>query len=171
MSYRNKTYIAFDGDNDMKYYNLLRAWSENDNIDFDFYNAHELTQVHDWAQTETIKRSLRERMNNSKLLILLIGEYTKRLTKFVEYEVETGMRQELPIICVNLNGSKEKDSLAPKWMDEYPVLYIPFEKTIIKFAMEKWPEEFRQYLRRGNTGAFRYSDFFKEFVKSSVFSY
>ena len=26
MGYRNKTYIAFDGDNDMHYYRLMTAW-------------------------------------------------------------------------------------------------------------------------------------------------
>ena len=29
MSYRNKTYVAFDGDNDIKYYWLMRAWKKN----------------------------------------------------------------------------------------------------------------------------------------------
>lgn len=28
MSYRNKTYVAFDGDNDIKYYWLMRAWKK-----------------------------------------------------------------------------------------------------------------------------------------------
>ena len=36
MAYRNKVYVAFDGDNDMSYYNLLKAWNANENIDFTF---------------------------------------------------------------------------------------------------------------------------------------
>ena len=28
MAYRNKTYICFDGDNDMLYYNLMKAWNK-----------------------------------------------------------------------------------------------------------------------------------------------
>ena len=40
MSYKNKTYVAFDGDEDMPYYRIMTAWKENDHIDFDFYNAH-----------------------------------------------------------------------------------------------------------------------------------
>ena len=39
MSYRNKTYVIFDG-NDIRYYRLMQAWKENDNIDFDFNDAH-----------------------------------------------------------------------------------------------------------------------------------
>jgi len=32
MAYRNKTYIAFDGDSDMSYYRTLQMWKSNDNI-------------------------------------------------------------------------------------------------------------------------------------------
>jgi hypothetical protein len=41
MSYRNKTYIAFDADNDIRHYRLMQAWKENDRIEFDFHNAHD----------------------------------------------------------------------------------------------------------------------------------
>lgn len=72
MTYRNKVYVAFDADEDMDYYNLLRAWKENENIDFDFYNAHDINNITARANEETIKNKLRERMNNSKLFILLV---------------------------------------------------------------------------------------------------
>ena len=26
MAYRNKTYVAFDGDKDIRYYRLMKAW-------------------------------------------------------------------------------------------------------------------------------------------------
>ena len=38
MTYKNKTYIAFDGDTDIEYYRTLQMWKENKNIDFDFYD-------------------------------------------------------------------------------------------------------------------------------------
>ncbi len=132
MAYRNRVYVAFDGDNDIKYYNLFKAWNLNQNIDFEFNDAHELTQAHDWAQTESIKRSLKQRLDNSKLFILLIGKSTKRLTRFVEYEVETAMRQNLPIICVNLNCSKIEDEYSPSWFGDYLRIYVSFEEKIIK---------------------------------------
>lgn len=47
MAYRNKIYIAFDGDNDIKYYHMLEAWNNNPNIDFRFYNAHDLHTYND----------------------------------------------------------------------------------------------------------------------------
>ncbi|NBS70289.1 molecular chaperone Tir, partial [bacterium] len=43
MPYRNKTYVCFDGDNDIRYYRLMQAWRDNERFDFNFYNAHDLT--------------------------------------------------------------------------------------------------------------------------------
>jgi hypothetical protein len=42
MSYRNKTYVGFDADTDMHYYRLIQAWKANKNIDFNFYNVHDI---------------------------------------------------------------------------------------------------------------------------------
>ncbi len=67
MAYRNKTYVAFDGDTDMRSYNLMKAWKQNDNTDFNFHNAHDLKQSRDSSSEDSIKRSLRDRMNNSKV--------------------------------------------------------------------------------------------------------
>ena len=47
MPYRNKTYIAFDGDTDMSYYRTLQMWKANENINFEFYDAHDLNTARD----------------------------------------------------------------------------------------------------------------------------
>ena len=81
MAYRNKTYVCFDGDNDIRYYNLMKAWKQNDNTDFNFYDAHDLNTALDSSSEETIKRKLKERLNNTKIFVILLGEHTKNLTK------------------------------------------------------------------------------------------
>ena len=50
MSYRNGTYVAFDGNDttdptksDMKYYGLLQSWNSNKNIEFSFSDSHKKT--------------------------------------------------------------------------------------------------------------------------------
>ena len=45
MAYTNKTYVAFDADNDIHYYQLMKAWKQNDNTNFNFYDAHDLTNL------------------------------------------------------------------------------------------------------------------------------
>ena len=86
MAYRNKTYLCFDGDNDIHYFYLMRAWRANQ-LDFfkglNFYDAHEINNARDSSKEESIKRQLLERLNNSYLFIVLIGKQTRYLTKFV----------------------------------------------------------------------------------------
>ena len=72
MAYRNKTYVCFDGDTDMKYYNLMKAWKQNDNTDFNFYDAHELNSARDTSLEQSIKNQLRERLKNTKLFVFIL---------------------------------------------------------------------------------------------------
>ena len=109
MAYRNKTYIAFDGDTDMSYYRTLQMWKSNENIDFDFYDAHDLNIARDTSLTESIKSQLRARFDNSKLFMILVGDNTKWNRKFIPWEIEQALNRDLPIIVVNVNGSRQKD--------------------------------------------------------------
>ncbi len=113
MAYRNKTYVCFDADNDIRYYRLMTAWKENDRIAFDFHNAHEINNLRDGSSEETIKRKLRERLQNTKVLVVLIGEQTKSLYKYVRWEIEYAIEHDIPIIGVNLNDNRKKNSLCP----------------------------------------------------------
>lgn len=158
MTYRNKTYIAFDGDNDMHYYRLMTAWKANDGFSLNFHNAHDLNTARDSSQEESIKRQLRERFANSKLLVVLIGANTRYLTKFVKWELEVAVRLGLPIIGVNLNGSRLMDDRCPPTIRDQLVVYTSFNHNIIEYAMNNWPTNF-QNLRHSNvTGPHFYND-------------
>lgn len=61
MAYRNKTYVCFDGDTDIKYYNLMKAWKQNDNTDFNFYDAHDLNTAYDSSKEESIKKAIKRK--------------------------------------------------------------------------------------------------------------
>lgn len=158
MAYRNKTYICFDGDNDMSYYRLMEAWKDNENHDFNFNNAHDLNTARDTSQEESIKRQLRERFANSKLLIVLIGEKTKFLTKFVKWEMEVALRLNLPIIGVNLSGSRMQDDGCPPTIKDELAVYVPFKQKIVAYAMADWPAADERYRREGKSGPFYYDD-------------
>jgi MTH538 TIR-like domain (DUF1863) len=153
MGYRNKTYIAFDGDNDMHYYRLMTAWNANDGFSLNFHNAHDLNTARDSSQEESIKRQLRERFANSKLLIVLIGENTRYLTKFVRWELEVALKLALPIVAVNLNNSRIYDDRCPPTIKDELVVYVPFKHDVIEYAMENWPSEFARLRGEGKTGA------------------
>jgi len=101
MAYKNKTYIAFDGDEDIRYYRLMTAWKAHDGFSMNFHDAHDINNANDSSQVESIKKQLRERFANSKLFVILIGEKTKNLTKFVKWEMEVALSLGLPIIAEN----------------------------------------------------------------------
>lgn len=158
MAYRNKTYIAFDGDNDMHYYRLMTAWSAHDGFDFEICNAHDLNTARDSSQEESIKRQLRERFANSKLFMVLIGEKTRYLRKFVEWEIETATRLNLPIIGININGSRQKDERCPPALRDVLAVYVPFNEKMITHGMKNWPSDHFSRKAKNESGSFFYND-------------
>jgi Thoeris protein ThsB, TIR-like domain len=143
MSYRNKTYVIFDGDEDMWAYAYMLGWKNNDKIDFNFYNAHDLKPLTKQANEETVKSRLRGRLSNTKQAIVLIGEKTKHLYRFVRWEMEVCKNLDIPMIAVNLNGlKKQDDDRCPAIIKNEYVVHIPFKMNIIKYALDGFPEEY-----------------------------
>ena len=68
MSYKDPSYVIFDGDNDKWAYGYMKGWKQNDRVDFDFRDAHDLDSMTGRAQDEAyVKSNLRERMKRSKV--------------------------------------------------------------------------------------------------------
>jgi hypothetical protein len=158
LAYRNKTYIAFDGDNDMSYYRLMTAWAANETFDFSIYDAHDVNSARDTSYEESIKKQLRERFANSKLFMVLIGANTRFLTKFVKWEIETAIRLDLPIIAVNLNKARGQDNLCPPSLKAALAIYVPFSEKMINFALDSWPSNHAVHRKARKSGPFHYKD-------------
>ena len=153
MPYRNKVFVSFDGDTDIHYYRLMRAWKQSDHTPFNFYDAHDLIQARDTSTEESIKRSLSERLTNARVVVSLIGEKTRYLYKFVRWELEQALRRDLPIIGVNLNGRRSQDhDRCPPIIREGLAVYISFNASIIQHALEHWPDEYARLRRQRATG-------------------
>jgi hypothetical protein len=159
MPYRNKTFVSFDGDSDMAYYRLMQAWKQNDGIDFNFYNAHDLNTARDSSLEASIKAQLAERMRNSKVFILLVGERTRYLVKFVRWEIEQALARDLPIISVNLNGRRSMDAeRCPPILQSALALHVSFNAAIMQHALDNWPTSHTQLKQRGDSGPYYYKD-------------
>ncbi len=159
MAYANKTYVCFDADNDILYYRLMTAWNENDKIEFNFHNAHEINNLRDGSSEETIKSKLRDRLKNTKVLVVLIGESTKNLYKYVRWEIEWAIENDIPIISVNLNKKRQMDyKLCPPILKDKLAIHIPFGQKIIDLALNKWPEKHYTLKKNGKTGPYVYED-------------
>jgi hypothetical protein len=107
MAYRNGTYIAFHAEgktdptaSDLKYYRLLKAWHANDGVAFNFVNSHEkVAAVRDTSSKDTLRRSLIKRMDNSKNMVLIIGQTTRLDTDWVPFEIQYAVDEcKIPII-------------------------------------------------------------------------
>jgi len=164
VTYTNKTYVAFDADNDIRYYRLMQAWKKNNITSFNFYDAHDLNSLMSYSTEETIKAKLAERLRNTKVFILLVGDTTKNLYKFVRWEVEQAIKRNIPIIVVNLNGKRSKDSnLCPAILNGELAIHISFNQKIIEYAIDEWETSDVNHRQKRETGEYYY--------KESVYKY
>ena len=148
MSYRNKTYVAFASE-DINRYWLMKAWKENEHIDFDFFDAHDLYEARDTSQPESIKARLRERIRNAKQIVLL-GSSTGRKkggdgTSFLAYEIGAAIRLKLPIVVANLDLGRaiDKSVIPQPLLDaDYYTVSVSFQPSIIKYALDNYAPKF-----------------------------
>lgn len=155
MSYRNKTYVAFASE-DIRSYRLMEAWRENQNIDFNFHDAHDLVTALDTSKPETIRRRLRERLNNTKQVVLLGSTTCKRKAgdsaTFIHYEVETIIELNLPVVIANLDGDRTVDRafIPQAFLDaKYYTVSVSFQPAIIKYALDKYAAQYAESSKSG----------------------
>ena len=155
MAYRNGTYIAFhaDGTNiptksDIKYYNLIKAWTAKKDDDFSMVNSHDKTSaVRDSSLKETLRAKLKTRLSNSKHMVLIIGDTTKNDKDWVPFEIEYAIDKcDIPIIVAYtgedyiLDAKKHWNKLPKALKDRInngtaSCIHIPFKKEPIKDAI------------------------------------
>jgi hypothetical protein len=156
---KDKIYAVFDGDSDIHYFHLMKAWTNNDNFDFEIKDAHDLNYAKDISLEESIKAQLRIRLQNSRAIILLVGEKTKYLYKFVRWELEYAMNNNLPIIAVNINGKRDRDiDRCPAIIRDELVVHVSFNHKIIKYALVNWPNSYKRLKASGEKGGRYYPD-------------
>ena len=169
MGYRNGNYSAFyvsepfsesslgaHATKDFVYYNMLRAWKGLDST-FPFNDSHNKNyNVRDSSDWETtLKPRIRERIRNSKNIILFLSSLTKS-SKAIREEIDYGINnQGLPVIVVYPEYGEKSDIInclsetirkqiidlwdkLPLFRDSkhnVPILHIPNKKILIRSAL------------------------------------
>lgn len=167
MAYRNGNYAAFyvaepfnvsalgaHATKDFCHYNMLRAWKGKD-ASFPFNDSHDKTyNVRDNSDWDaTLKPRLRERLRNSKNIILFLSSNTKN-SRALKEEIDYGINhQGLPVIVVYpeydskeslLTNGSIKQSVKNLWnnlpifrdsMSKVPTLHVPIKKDVIETAL------------------------------------
>lgn len=158
MAYRNGTYVAFHAGgttdptaSDIKYYNTMKMWSANKNIEFSLINSHEKTSsVRDSSARETLRRTLVTRLNNSKHMVLILTDETKNDADWVPFEIAHAVDIcQMPIIA----AYPDFDSiLAPAQLSNYwpqalasrigngaaRVIHVPFRMSAVFDAIDQF---------------------------------
>ena len=140
---------------DFVYYNMIRAWKGKDSS-FPFIDSHDKNyNVRDGSDWETtLKLRLRERLRESKNIVLFLSEKTVS-SRALREEIDYGINdQGLPVIVVYpdydskaslLEDGSLKKEIKNLWdnvpifrdsMDKVPTLHIPMKQDIIKMALE-----------------------------------
>jgi hypothetical protein len=155
VSYRNKTYVAFASE-DIKSYWLMTAWKKNGHIDFDFFDAHDLNIALDTSQPETIRRRLRERLANTKQVVVLGSTKCKSKASdddsFLFYEIEVVTKLNLPVVVANLDGDRtiDRNFIPQRFLNsDYYTMSVSFQPTIIKYALDDYAPDYATSSRTG----------------------
>jgi hypothetical protein len=155
MSYRNKTYVAFASE-DIRSYRLMEAWRENDNIDFSFFDAHDLYVSKDSSKDETIKANLSARMKNAKQFVLLGSAQARKKggdgVSFLAHELKNMIKLDLPIVIANLDGDRKIDrSFIPQPLldADYYTVSVSFQPKIIQFALDGYAAGYASSSKKG----------------------
>ncbi|MDZ4178944.1 MAG: TIR domain-containing protein [Coriobacteriia bacterium] len=147
MAYRNRTFVSFASE-DILSYRLMQAWKANEHIDFDFNDAHDINTALDTSHPDTIRQRLRERLANTKQVVLLAGDATKskaaNSSSFLYYEVEVIQSLGLPVVIANVNGSRlvQSSKIPSKLGSPLYTVSVSLQPAIIKYALDKFPDDF-----------------------------
>lgn len=158
MAYRNGTYIAFDGLgqtnptlSDFKYYGSVQAWTANKNIDFKYVDSHDKTcAVRDSSLRTTLEARIRERLSNSKNMVVILSSDTRKTGSMLSYEIEKAVDYyKIPLIIayVDCKVVAKPAKLSKYWPDALSsriadgtakAIHIPFIKDAILNSIEQF---------------------------------
>lgn len=167
MAYRNGNYSAFyvaepfsnsalgaNATKDFCYYNMLRMWKGADSS-FPFNDSHDKTyNVRDNSDWETtLKPRLRERLRNSKNIVLFLSSNTAN-SRALREEIDYGINdQGLPVIVIYpeydtkeslLSNGSLKPAVIKLWdklpvfrdsMKNVPTIHVPLSKSLIELTL------------------------------------
>ena len=148
----NPTVLGAYPTRDFNYFQMLKAWKGQD-LGFPFIDSHSKTySVRDGSSWElTLKPRLRERLRNSKNIILFLSSYTQN-SRALREEIDYGINVlGLPVIVIypefsetsqiinfnktftsNVTNLWSKLPIFRDLMDKVPTVHLPMKKEIIR---------------------------------------
>lgn len=152
-------YLAFDGTNDIEPYNQIHEWEFSSNEKYTFIDGLDLYKQLDKTNDELLKNQVRERMDLANICVLLISKTTKSFRRFIRWQIEYAINNNMPIIAINTNGIRSVDyDRVPTILKKNLAIHIAFQAKILEYAIDNWPESHYQYKLKEIKNSFKYTE-------------
>lgn len=155
---RTGTYIAFDGlgqqdptKSDFRYYATIQGWSASKISDFRLTNSHEkASAVRDTSKLATLQASIRQRLQASKNMLIVLSDDTRKSGSVLSWEIEKAVDSyDLPLIIAHTGcGSVlNPKGLSHRWPTTLATrlnngsakaIHIPFKQDAIFDAIQRF---------------------------------
>ncbi|WP_127904215.1 TIR domain-containing protein [Solirhodobacter olei] len=158
MANRTGTYFAFDDlgetdptKSDFRYYATVQGWDTANHIEFHFVDSHEkASSVRDPSKLNTLKASIRQRLADSKNMVVIISPDTRRSGSLLSWEIEQAVDDyKIPLIVAytrytSIIRPANHFSLWPITLQQrvqngtVEAIHIPFKKDALFDAIRRF---------------------------------
>lgn len=125
-----RVFISFEYE-DLKYANLIAAWSANDNDDFLVYNERLKAQVNS-TNANYIKQRIRPKIVRSSVLMCLVGRTTST-NGWVQWEIEEARTAGKGLVAVVL----QQGNRVPSGLSSGGAIVVPYREADIQKAVQR----------------------------------
>lgn len=155
---RTGTYIAFDGlghqdptKSDFRYYATIQGWSASQRSDFRLTNSHEKASgVRDTSKLATLHASIRQRLQASKNMLIVLSDDTRKSGSVLSWEIERAVdNYDLPLIIAHTGYVSviNPQGLSGRWPTSLAgrlnngsakAIHVPFKQNAIFDAIQRF---------------------------------
>lgn len=128
---KRKIFISFHSKNDAKHKNLLNAWQENQDFEFNFHDKSVGISINS-DNKDVIKKEISKKLNEANLIFCIIGERTNERA-WVNWELEKAKELNKKIIATKIKHNYK----SPKCLLNSGIQFIKFEQEAILEAIRK----------------------------------
>jgi hypothetical protein len=123
---RTGTYVDFDGlgqqnptQSDFRYYATIQGWSASKSSDFRITNSHDKAiAVRDSSKLATLQASIRQRLQASKNMLIVLSNDTRKSGSVHAWEIEKAVDSyALPLIIAHAgyDSVMDPEGLSGRW--------------------------------------------------------
>lgn len=130
---KKRIFISFVYDDDNKYFNLLHAWSKNEDFDLEFY-SESVRDAFDSEDADYIKRQIREKIKRASITLCLCSENTRK-SRWINWEIRESIEHGNNLVAVKTWGDVKY--IPGAFKDQKYIWVNEFKYAKIKDAIDR----------------------------------